>query len=52
MGIEPELRHLPDKPVIDEANYGWTGRFGDHPCLLIGDRERDRDWLRAVLVER
>ena len=34
-----DLSTLPKKPRIDEANYGWTGSFGDYPCLLIGHRE-------------
>ena len=54
MPVEPALRDLPEKPVIDEPNYGWTGKLGDHPCLLIGDRELewDKDAKTMVLDTR
>ena len=44
------IRRLPDKPAIDEANYGWTGRLGDYPCLLVGDRELDFDRSKKATV--
>jgi hypothetical protein len=44
------IRRLPKKPVIEEANYGWTGRLADHPCLLVGDRELDYDRARKASV--
>jgi len=34
-----DLKKLPAKPVIDGANYDWTGRLGDYPCLLNGHVE-------------
>ncbi|WP_146132777.1 hypothetical protein [Hasllibacter halocynthiae] len=54
-----DIRRLPEKPKIDEANYGWTGKFNDQPCLIIGHNQLNwnpelktsvidtRNWLKG-----
>jgi hypothetical protein len=47
-----DLKKLPAKPVIDGANYDWTGRLGDYPCLLNGHVELDRQSRPPMLDTR